>query len=281
MGEQVFVYNYGLGANGKSTFMEAIARLMGPYAQVLPAEAITGDMQRRGDQATPEFARLPGARLVRCAELPRGQGFRENTLKLLTGGEPILVRHLHARFFELHPTFKAIGSGNDRPPIGGVDEGIWRRIKLVPWEVTIAPKDRRPMAKVLAAFAAEGAGVLNWLLEGVVSYLEDGLWVPPEIQSATESYRADMDPVGEFCSSCVVGSPDDSVTARDMYHAYVAWAHANSVKPFAERTFAQIMMQKGYQKSMGRIRVYQAVRLQGVPDDPDRAPESSNPRYPY
>src|SRR5690606_28494486 len=162
MGEQVFVYNYGLGANGKSTFMEALARLMGPYAQVLPPEAITGDLQRRGDQATPEFARLPGARMVRCAELPRGQGIKESVLKMLTGGEPILVRHLHARFFEFTPTFKAIGSGNDRPPIAGVDEGIWRRMKLVPWEVTIPPKERRPMAKVLAEFEAERPGILNW-----------------------------------------------------------------------------------------------------------------------
>lgn len=149
MGEQIFLFDYGLGANGKSTFMEAIARLMGSYACMLPAEALAGDTQRRGDQATPEFARLPGARLVRCAELPRGQGFRENTIKLLTGGEPLLVRHLHRRFFEFQPTFKAIGSGNDRPSIGGVDEGIWRRVRLVPWNVTIPPDERRPWRRFL------------------------------------------------------------------------------------------------------------------------------------
>jgi putative DNA primase/helicase len=269
MGEQVFVYNYGLGANGKSTFMETLARLMGPYAQMLPSEAITGDLQRRGDQATPEFARLPGARLVRCAELERGQRFKESVLKMLTGGEPILVRHLHARFFEFSPTFKAIGSGNDRPPIGGVDEGIWRRMNLVPWEVTIPAPERRPMAKVLAEFEAEGSGILNWLLVGLIDYLENGWRVPAEVQAATDSYRSDMDPVGEFCASCVVPSSDDTITAREMYQAYVAWAHANSVKPFAEKTFAQIMVQKGFEKSMGRIRTYQNVRLEGVPEDPD------------
>jgi putative DNA primase/helicase len=279
MGEQVFVYNYGLGANGKSTFMEALARLMGPYAQVLPPEAITGDLQRRGDQATPEFARLPGARMVRCAELPRGQGIKESVLKMLTGGEPILVRHLHARFFEFTPTFKAIGSGNDRPPIAGVDEGIWRRMKLVPWEVTIPPKERRPMAKVLAEFEAERPGILNWLLAGLIDYLENGWWVPDEVQGATDSYRADMDPVGEFCQACVVQSPGDTVTARDMYIAYVAWAHANSVRPFAEKTFAAIMAQKGYEKAMGRIRTYQNVGLKDVPEDPEKAAEPAPHRY--
>ncbi|RIK91755.1 MAG: hypothetical protein DCC73_14935 [Proteobacteria bacterium] len=268
-GEQVFVFNYGLGANGKSTFMEALARLMGAYAQVLPAEALTGDMQRRGDQATPEFARLPGARLVRCAELPRGQWFRESTLKMLTGGEAILVRHLHARFFEFRPIFKAIGSGNDKPQIGGVDEGIWRRMRLIPWEVTIPPDERRPMEKVLAEFMAEGPGILNWLLEGALDYLENGLIVPPEIASATDDYRAAMDPVGEFTGACVTPAPGNDVTARDMYLAYVAWCHANSVKAFSEKAFAAIMTQKGFEKESGRIRKYKHVALKDVPDDPE------------
>lgn len=268
-GEQIFVFNYGLGANGKSTFMEAVARLMGSYAQVLPAEALTGDTQRRGDQATPELARLPGARLVRCAELPRGYGFRESTLKMLTGGEAILVRHLHARFFEFRPEFKAIGSGNDKPNIGGVDEGIWRRMKLVPWEETIPMAEREPMEKILEGFADEASGVLNWLLEGAVRYLEDGLTIPPEIQAATDSYRHDMDPVGEFISACVESAPGEDVTARDMYLAYVAWCHANSVKPYAERGFASIMTQKDFKKETGRIRKYKDLRLKDVPDDPE------------
>jgi putative DNA primase/helicase len=269
MGEQAFVYNYGLGANGKSTFMEAIARIQGDYAQSLPAEALTGDQQRRGDQATPEFARLPGARLVRCAELPRGQGFRESTIKMLTGGEPILVRHLHKGFFEFRPNFKAIGSGNDRPPIGGVDEGIWRRMKLVPWSVTIPPDERRPMEKVLAEFMAEASGILNWLLAGLLDYLDHGMIVPAEIQAATEEYRTDMDPVGEFTRACVVEDPDKTVNARDMFLAYTAWCHANSVKAFQEKTFAGIMAQKAFRKSTGRIRMYHDVRLHNVPDDPD------------
>ena len=130
MTEQLFLFFYGSGANGKSTFMEAIARIMGPYAAVLPAEALTGNAQRKGGDATPDLARLPGARMVRCAELPRGQGFRENTLKLLTSGEPVLARNLNYSFFEFRPIFKVVGSGNDKPKISGVDEGIWRRFRL-------------------------------------------------------------------------------------------------------------------------------------------------------
>ena len=268
-GEQIFVFNYGLGANGKSTFMEAIARLMGGYARTLPAEALTGDAQRNSSQASPEFARLPGARLVRCSEMPRGQNFRDSTLKMLTGGEAMLVRHNYGNFFEFTPVFKAIGSGNDRPSIGGVDEGIWRRMRLVPWEVTIPAAERRPMERVLGEFAAEGSGVLNWLLEGAVAYLEQGLKVPAGIQAATDSYRDDMDPVGEFTRACVVPTPGEDVTARDMYLAYTAWCHTNSVKLFAEKGFAAIMVQKGFEKESGRIRKYKNLRLHDVPDDPE------------
>jgi len=279
MGEQAFVYNYGLGANGKSTFMDTIARLQGPYAQSLPAEALTGDQQRRGDQATPEYARLPGARLVRCAELPRGQGFRESTLKMLTGGEPILVRHLNKGFFEFRPTFKTIGSGNDRPSIGGVDEGIWRRMKLVPWKVIIPPAERRPMEQVIAEFMAEGSGILNWLLEGLAEYLLYGLAVPDEIQAATDDYRNDMDPIGEFTRACVHKEAGHDETARSMYLAYVSWCHANSVKPFTEKTFATIMVQKAFEKTSGRIRLYRNVRLVEVPADPESQGQPSFAPY--
>lgn len=273
--EQAFVLNYGLGANGKSTFMEAIGRLMGSYAQTLPAEALTGELQRRGDQATPEFARLPGARLVRCAELPRGQNFRENTLKMLTGGEKVPVRHLHGRFFDLIPIFKAVGSCNEKPDIGGVDEGIWRRVKLVPWEVAIPLEERRPMADVLAEFDKERAGILNWLLDGLLDYLAHGLVVPPEVQAATDSYRADMDPLGEFIAACVERVADHEEQARAMYLAYKAWSHANSVKPYSEKTFATLMPQKGIPKVNGRIRKYSGVRLHDVPDDPEREAKQS------
>jgi putative DNA primase/helicase len=280
-GEQAFLFNYGLGANGKSTFMEALARLQGPYAQVLPPEALTGESQRRSDQATPEFARLPGARLVRCAELPRGESFREATLKMLTGGEPMLVRHLNQGFFEMRPTFKAIGSGNDKPSIKGVDEGIWRRVKLVKWDVTIPVAERRPMNEILAEFEAEASGILNWLLEGLIDYLEDGLRVPRDVAQATESYREDMDPIGEFIGAHVVkvppekGKPRETVGARTLYKAYVAWCHLNSIKPFAEFTFSKIMEQKGFYKQKGRLRVYFDIRLEEPPVDPDGPPQGN------
>lgn len=268
--EQAFVLNYGTGANGKSTFIETIADLQGEYAVTLPSEAIVGDQQRRGDQATPDLAKLPGARLVRCGELPRGQTFRENILKLLTGGDKVPVRHLHGRFFDLKPQFKAVGQCNEKPEISGVDEGIWRRVKLVEWNVAIPLQERRSQKEVMSEFAAERPGILNWLLEGLMLYLNAGeaLLVPPDVIAATESYRKDSDPVGAFEAGCLTRKPGSRVTAFQMYKSFVAFCHANSIRPWSQKAFGAILKTKKYEKIHANVFEYLDVELHDVPDDP-------------
>lgn len=279
-GEQCMLFNYGLGANGKSTFVDIVARIMGDYAQTLPFESLCGDNGRRGDQATPDLARLPGARLVRASEPDGDVKLKEGLIKSLTGGEPMLVRHLHQGFFEFLPEFKLELSGNKKPRIIGVDHGIWRRIRLVPWSVTIPDNERRPIAEVLAEFWDERSGILNWLLEGAIAYLNEGLKVPKEISDATASYRDEMDPLGAFIASCVDIVPGESVTAREMYRAYVAWCQANSQQHWHETSFGLNMPQKGFERTNERVRRYLNVRLHDVPTldaKPDAPPEPNDP----
>jgi putative DNA primase/helicase len=264
-GQQCFIYNYGTGANGKSTFMETIASMMGNYADLLNAESLTGQGQRRGDQATPDFAELPGVRYLRISELPRGEDLKEALVKSLTGGEEIKARHLNKGFFKFTPTFKAAMSGNDLPKIGGVDNGIWRRVRLVPWEVTIPEAERRPMNEILAEFQAERPGILNWLLEGLDLYLREGLRTPDVVTAATSAYREEMDPIGAFAADCLDRVQGHSETARTVYEAFVAWCEANSVRPWKETAFGRAMPQKGFERENKRVRRYLDVRLHDVP----------------
>lgn len=280
---QALVFHYGSGANGKSTFINAICDLMGGYAQQLSAESLTGQGQRRGDQATPDLARLPGARLVRVSELPRGEPLKEALIKQLTGGEPMLVRHLNKGFFEFPPEFKAVMSGNDLPGIGGVDHGIWRRMRLVLWEVTIPDAEQREMADVLAEFAEERSGILNWLIEGAKIFLAEGLVSPDEVTAATQAYREEMDPIGGFVTDCVERTEQTqnySVTAREMYEAYVSWSLANAKRPWKETAFGRALPHKGFTKTNERVRRYLDCRLHDVPARPDAAPRSPPSAYP-
>jgi putative DNA primase/helicase len=271
--DQVLVFNWGGGANGKSTFIEAIARLMGPYAHTLNPESFTGQHQRRGDQATPDFATLPGARLLRVSELPRDAKINETLVKALTGGEPMKVRHLNKGFFDFRPEFKASMSGNDKPEIHGVDHGIWRRIMLAPWTVTIPDAERRPFEEVQAEFEAERSGILNWLIDGALAYLDRGRLDPPEaVRALTAEHRAEMDPVGRFIEACLPEYPGLDVTARAAFDAFSAWCEANNIRPFSEKRFSQVMAQKGVRKRDGRVRQYLDRMLDGVPERPSRNP---------
>jgi len=284
-GEQCLVFNIGGGSNGKSTFLEIICRIMGPYAQTLQFASIAEiGFGRRGDQATPDIARLPGARLVRASEPKRGERFDEAMIKSMTGGEPMLVRHLQKGFFEFRPVFKLALSGNHRPEIGGVDHGIWRRMRIVPWPVQISETEKRPLDEVMAGFAPEASGILNWLLAGALEYLNRGLVVPPEVKDATEDYREEMDPIGGFIRDCVThyspppeGVEPRRVTAREMYEAFVLWCLANSVRPWKEKSFAAGMAQKGFVKDRSKtVRRYINVSLHDVPALQSHRDESSD-----
>nr|WP_319513707.1 phage/plasmid primase, P4 family [uncultured Cohaesibacter sp.] len=236
-GEQKLAFFYGSGSNGKSTLTEAIAEMMGPYAGQLNPESVTGKHQARGDQATPDLADLVGQRMVRVEELPRGEGIKENLIKALTGGAPRRVRRLNEGFFDLIPRFKAIMSGNDKPFITGNDFGIWRRVVIVPWDVTIPDDKRRTFEEVMAEFAKERSGLLNWLLEGLAIYYAEGLRVPQRISEFTSDYRDEMDPLQSFADQCVTlekpnedGSPSCYITGADFYARYCDWQSQNPEK---------------------------------------------------
>lgn len=273
--EQKLVFNYGEGGNGKSVFIDLIAKMMGPYAVSLPFASLLRDDRKRGAEATPDLARLPGARLVRASEPEKGSRFAEATIKAITGGEEITVRHLNHGFFDFVPQFKLTLSGNHKPAIRGQDRGIWRRFLLVPWEVNVpdAQQDKDLPAKLWA----ERAGVLNWILDGVRIWLERGLVVPDSVRAATDEYRADSDPVGRFLTECVEAAPNESVQASVMYEAYKAWCSANAERVWTISTFGKALPERGMERSDGRIRVYMNVRLVNVPEASSEPPPVGGP----
>lgn len=269
--EQKLVFNYGEGGNGKSVFVDLIARLLGPYAASLPFASLLRDDRKRGAEATPDLARLPGARLVRASEPEKGSRFAEATVKAITGGEEVTVRHLHHGFFDFVPAFKIMLSGNHKPAIRGQDRGIWRRFLLVPWEVIIP--DSEQDKDLPAKLWAERNGVLNWALDGVRLWLERGLEVPDRVRAATDDYRSDSDPLGRFIAACVRETPGEWVAGAEMYKAFAAWCTSNAERVWTQTAFGRALPERGIEKDNtgGRVR-YLDVSLVNMPSTSSEPP---------
>ncbi|MFN3549242.1 MAG: phage/plasmid primase, P4 family [Mesorhizobium sp.] len=240
--EQMIAFFYGIGRNGKSTFIDTLARIFADYGVTLSIDSFAGEDRRGGGEATPDLARLPGARLVSASEPESGVRLKEALIKRLTGGEAMPVRRLHKDFFEFSPQFTLIVSGNHKPVIIGNDDGIWRRIHLIPWNEQI-PKDEVDKG-LPGKLMAEAQGILRWCVEGALDFLAcGGLVAPREILDATEQYREEEDPIGSFIrNACqVTGDDADEEKPLDLYMAYETYCTANGAVKVKDTTFYRRM----------------------------------------
>ena len=144
-GEQVFFFAYGVGANGKSTVINALREIMGGHGLQSQPEVIMAQRNTNPSGPTPELARLAGVRMVAMVETEDGQRLHESRVKQMSGGDAMTARVLHGEPFDFVPKFKLWLAGNHQPVIRGDDHGIWRRIVLIPFLVTIPPEKRDRM----------------------------------------------------------------------------------------------------------------------------------------
>lgn len=226
-GEQKLVFFYGTGSNGKSVLVDLISRMLSGYSATAKIETLTGKNRRGGGDATPDLVPLMGARMVRASEPEEGVRFQEGLIKELTGGEPIQVRALHSDFVEIKPLFKLVISGNHKPEIRGTDDGIWRRMLLVPFDIQI-PKEERD-ATLGDKLWAERSGILNWLIDGLKDYLQNGLQEPAAIIAATQDFREESDPVHAFLCACcqATGSEKNFLSSKELMEAFNFWLDDN------------------------------------------------------
>jgi putative DNA primase/helicase len=259
--EQTMFILFGCGANGKSTFLNVLMRILGDYAAATPTETF---MKRSGDQIGNDIARLRGTRLVTTTEAEQGKRLSEPLIKQITGNDALTARFLYGEFFDFVPTFKVFMATNHKPLIRGTDHGIWRRIKLIPFTTTITPEkqDKHLEEKLLA----EGPGILNWLLEGERRWREKGLDTPQSVSSATEEYRSEMDVLGYFIKECCVQNPDASVRARELFRAYQEWCEENNERACSERFLSLRLKELGLQRfRSAEARFWRGIMLKAPP----------------
>lgn len=256
--EQVLFVMWGSGSNGKSTFLNTLQALFGDYAKRTGFTTFLND--RNNDGKYNDLAALVGSRLVFASESKAGGSLNEAVIKEITGGDSISVRFLYKEFFTYTPAFKLWLCTNHKPWIQGADHAIWRRIRLIPFEIRISDEeaDRTLPQKLME----ELPGILKWAVEGCLSWQREGLVVPEVVRSATDEYRSENDVFLEFLEENCATDKTSEESNKKLYEAYWQWCYQNKEHPLSRRAFGLRLRDRGFEqrKSNGN-RIWIGVKL--------------------
>ncbi len=242
--EQFFIFAFGIGANGKSVFAELLKYLMGDYARAIAPETLS-ESRRTAGSATPDLVALVGARLALSSETEEGAALAETLIKSLVSGDSMTVRQLYAGQIEFTPCFKLLILGNHKPVIRGIDYGIWRRVRLVPFGRIFSPEERDP--HLLDKLKLEAPHIVAWMVKGCMEWQRRGLAdLPAAVRGATEDYKRDQDIIGEWLAECCTLAPSVETTSSDLYGDYRKWALDNGLKPVSSVTLGRRLSERGY-----------------------------------
>ena len=241
---QAMFVHYGHGANGKSTLLDTVARMLGSYAGPVTVESLVTSARSVVRERALHMAELVGLRMAVGSEPDGGMQLSEGAVKQLTSTEPVAARRLHRDPFRVAIRAKMHLMTNSRPDVKGQDAGIWRRVHLVPWRAYFAPEERD--LDLPAKLDDERPGILNKLLLGYTSVMANGLCPPAAVLAATQDYRDDSDESGQFIDECCVKEPGAVESGADLYAAYRAWAIDNGLKPVTNKALGAMLTAKGF-----------------------------------
>jgi len=219
--EQIWFFMYGHGQNGKSTFIETISDILGEYAHKAPAKLFL--QNKHGTTPEGSIAQLNGRRFVVGSEIPESAQLAEGLIKDLASDDKLSGRLLYENDRTFAPTHHLWLSGNVKPVIKSTDLGTWRRIKLIPFDVTIQNRDLEIKNKLRAV----APGILNWVLDGCRQWQTSGMQAPPEVEVATTGYQEEEDLAGQFISEVCILDEAERIAKGDLYAAFKAWAILN------------------------------------------------------
>ncbi len=239
--EQVLCIWHGVGANGKSTILNALLELLGPdYTMKAGGDLL---MVKRAEEHPTGLTDLAGRRLVAAIETTEGHRLAETLVKELVGGDPIRARRMREDYWQFTPTHKVILACNRRPVVKGTDVAIWRRLKLIPFKVVIPPAERDK--HLPEKLRAELPGILAWAVRGCSDWQQHGLGEPKAVIDATADYQTAEDVLANFIAECCAIGPGTRVKARDLLAAYREWA---GDKYLTTRRLTQMLEERGVER---------------------------------
>lgn len=248
--EQVFFFCYGpSGSNGKSTLLNLIRDLLGDYGRHTPTETL---MVKQYDNSIPnDLARLAGVRMVTAVETNAGRQLDEARIKAITGGEKVTARFMRAEYFEYIPQFKLWFGANDRPRVRGTDSAMWRRIRVVPFNVQIPEAERDDTLP--EKLRGEYAGILAWAVRGCLAWQEKGLSEPDAVREATAQWYQAADHVKRFLGEEVILDADSITASASLFDRYSEWCRRNGEAALDQKKL-NLRLQDGHDLTLTRSR---------------------------
>jgi P4 family phage/plasmid primase-like protien len=223
----------GTGANGKSTLLDVVAKILGDYSATMPENFLL----ESGTSAHPtEIARLRGVRFAVASETRPDGRFNEARVKMLTGGDMLSARFMNQNFFDFKPTHTLFLAVNHLPEVKSGGDGFWRRLRKLDFRKTVPPEKRKEnLAELMVE--QEGPGILKWIIEGAVRITEFGMTEPDSVKIATQAYRHEEDHIAKFLDEKVILADNASVTKTAVYNAYRDWCGENGEKSVPQNNF--------------------------------------------
>ena len=239
----------GSGSNGKSSMQRAFQRLAGDYASSTPMQTLT--VSNSGSSNTYDIASLIGMRVVFTQEAEEQHKFSVSKLKSMTGGDVIACRAIYKDYSQYKPEFKLWAFTNELPKVPPGDDAFWRRMHIIPFNVTFSAQDRD--VNLGSKLELELSGILNWAIAGFADFQQKGGLNPPDaVRLTTNSYRQDSDSVSQFVDACCNKTNDQSkfVMTSVLYQAYAEWCENSAIDPLHKNTFSKGLSRLGFgQKS--------------------------------
>jgi P4 family phage/plasmid primase-like protien len=263
--EHIMPIAYGTGNNGKSTILGALLATFGPdYAMKCAPDML---MAKSHEVHPTDRADLFGKRLVVAIETESGRRLNETMVKELTGGDRIRARRMREDFWEFSPTHTLIMATNHKPVVRGTDHGIWRRLKLIPFNVSVDDEhDDKTMPEKLLA---ERTGILAWCVRGCLDWQRDGLVEPTKVKTATKEYREEQDVLGAFLDEHTTEDKKGKIRCGQLYERYKRWAEAGNERIMTLTAFGEAMKERGIQKTPRNGKSYLGIALCEPPTDTD------------
>ncbi|MFZ4856320.1 MAG: DNA primase family protein [Desulfuromonadaceae bacterium] len=237
---QVLLFFYGLGCNGKSVLANVLGALLGDYSSTAGSDLL---MSRDNRSSTNDIAALRGSRLVKVSEFDDSERLAEAQIKTLTGGDPVTCRFLYCENFTYVPTYKILLIGNHKPKIYGTDHGIWRRLHLLNFGVTIPEAERNP--NLQDELLQELPGILAWAVQGCLQWQKQGLAAPDAIKAATEEYRKSEDLFQLWIDECCTTGSQCVAAAAELLTSFIEYS---KLRATSSTKFGRMLADAGYLK---------------------------------